>query len=1047
MSAIRIFNALETEAFESPPGFNHLERKKFFTLPARLQQLSQSFRTSTNRVCFILMAGYFRARHKFFGKQFHAADLDFVATRLGAHLADIKPSAYDKQTITRHQQVLLDFFGYRKFDKEAGSLLTCEIAGLVSAQVRPKMILLEAIEFLIQHRIALPGYTTLADLIGDEINRHKRSLIKIVNARLNDTQRRKLDSLLEKDAGTEAKGTVPQVQRYRLTLLKKFHQSTQPARIKDNIADWQLLCGLYGEMESVITALGLSHEGLSYYAHTVIKAEIFQVTRRHAADRYLHLLAFIAHQTFRLQDILIDILLQCAQTTLNTTQREHKEQYYQERGNRHQTISELITGLDEHLLTAFTSIRQIIADKQLSATEKVTRIAQLIEQQEPERIRVSAQVRELQQTVKIEEHDQDYYMLLGKKSLRLQNRVADIVRFVGFDQHSSSKALLRAIAYYQEKDGQLEKNAPTGFLSSQEREFLFDDKGKWQVSLYKALLFVKIAEAVKAGTLNLCLSHKYRSLEDYLIPRDNWKTARSDYLQRAGLTRYLDCHLTLSDLRRTLDEQYQETNKHIRSGLNPLLKFRPDQTFFVSTPKEEEDEAEISLQSFFPEQKYISLLEVLSTVNQATRFLDEFEHLQQKHRRRRPSEKTFFAGIVGLGCDIGEKKIARISQQINEHELESTLNWFFSIPNLHAANDRILSVLDQLELPNLYRRDPNLLHTSSDGQKFEVAVESLNARHSFKYFGQSKGATVYSFIDERHFLFHSTVISSAEREAAYVIDGLLHNEVVKSDIHSTDTHGYSEVIFGATFLLGFSFAPRIQHLDRQQLYSFEKRKVYEDKGYSILPDAYINTEPIEDRWDEILRFIATIKLKHTTASQLFRRLNSYSRKHPLYQALKEFGKIPKSIFILKYIDDQALRQAIEKQLNKIESAQKFSKAISFGHNQEILQADKAEQDLAEGCRRLIKNAIICWNYLYLSQQLQEAETEERRKELLTAIRNGSVVSWQHINLHGEYDFSDEKLQDSVGLNLPEILGFRRRKKREGKFNQKPNVSNRLSKIL
>ncbi|HNB74274.1 MAG TPA: Tn3 family transposase [Acidobacteriota bacterium] len=138
------------------------------------------------------------------------------------------------------------------------------------------------------------------------------------------------------------------------------------------------------------------------------------------------------------------------------------------------------------------------------------------------------------------------------------------------------------------------------------------------------------------------------------------------------------------------------------------------------------------------------------------------------------------------------------------------------------------------------------------------------------------------------------------------------------------------------------------------------------------------------------------------------------------------------------IDDVVFRQAIEKQLNKVESSQKFSKAISFGHDQEIIQADKAEQDLAEGCRRLIKNAIICWNYLYLTQQLQEAQTNERRTGLLAAIKNGSVVSWQHINLHGEYDFSDEKLRDSVeklrdsvGLNLPEILRFKREEIREG----------------
>jgi hypothetical protein len=40
---------------------------------------------------------------------------------------------------------------------------------------------------------------------------------------------------------------------------------------------------------------------------------------------------------------------------------------------------------------------------------------------------------------------------------------------------------------------------------------------------------------------------------------------------------------------------------------------------------------------------------------------------------------------------------------------------------------------------------------------------------------------------------------------------------------------------------------------------------------------------------------------------------------------------------------------------------------------------------------------------------------ERKAELIDAIRNGSVMTWEHINLHGEYDFSDEKMLDSVGL--------------------------------
>ncbi len=62
-----------------------------------------------------------------------------------------------------------------------------------------------------------------------------------------------------------------------------------------------------------------------------------------------------------------------------------------------------------------------------------------------------------------------------------------------------------------------------------------------------------------------------------------------------------------------------------------------------------------------------------------------------------------------------------------------------------------------------------------------------------------------------------------------------------------------------------------------------------------------------------------------------------------------------------------------------------------------------------------------WGVPYLSQQFLEVETEEQKAELIMAIKNGSVVSWRHINLHGEYDFSDERLQDSVGLDLAKII--------------------------
>jgi len=377
--------------------------------------------------------------------------------------------------------------------------------------------------------------------------------------------------------------------------------------------------------------------------------------------------------------------------------------------------------------------------------------------------------------------------------------------------------------------------------------------------------------------------------------------------------------------------------------------------------------------------------------------------------------------MIGYGCNLGIRKTAKISRNINQAELENTIRWYFSHENIIRANDKVLSFLDKLQLPKIFKQMQDKTHTSSDGQKFGISVDSLNAGYSYKYFGQNQGVSVYSFIDESHRLYSSTVINPAEREVAYVIDGLMHNDVVQSDIHSTDTHGYSEMIFAVTHLLGISFAPRIKNFKKQHLYSFEKPSALKELGYHILPEKSLDINHIADQWDQILRFIATIKLKETSASQLFKRLTSYSKRHPLYRALKQFGRIIKTLFLLKYIDDVELRQMIEKMLNKLESSNKFNKAVFHGNNQEFQFSTKEEQLIADGCRRLIENSIICWNYLYLSELISEAETNDQKRNLINTIKNGSVVAWRHINLQGEYDFSEEKLKDSIEFSLPELL--------------------------
>ena len=82
--------------------------------------------------------------------------------------------------------------------------------------------------------------------------------------------------------------------------------------------------------------------------------------------------------------------------------------------------------------------------------------------------------------------------------------------------------------------------------------------------------------------------------------------------------------------------------------------------------------------------------------------------------------------------------------------------------------------------------------------------------------------------------------------------------------------------------------------------------------------------------DELLRLVATMRLKENTASDIFRLLNSYSRQHALYQTLKAFGQIIKSLLILRYVNELA----IEKQLNKVELANRFTRAVAIGNPRE-----------------------------------------------------------------------------------------------------------------
>lgn len=161
MARMKIFNTLEQEAFETAPRFTGAERKRFFAASVALNDAMAGLRTPTNKVCFLVAAGYFKARRRFFARQFRPADIEFVARRIGVDAGAVRLDVYGKETQARHQRLILGHFGFSPFDEAAREFATAELATMVRVQFRPKLVLLDLIQVLTRRKIALPSYAVL----------------------------------------------------------------------------------------------------------------------------------------------------------------------------------------------------------------------------------------------------------------------------------------------------------------------------------------------------------------------------------------------------------------------------------------------------------------------------------------------------------------------------------------------------------------------------------------------------------------------------------------------------------------------------------------------------------------------------------------------------------------------------------------------------------------------------------------------------------------------------------------------------------------------
>ena len=1000
---------------DSPPTFTSQARQRFLYIDEPFKELVLSkIRDKSNKVFATTAYKYFKLTNQFFSDA-NKKDLNYIAKQLGINF-QLDWQSYNKDSKRTHQHLILDFLGITAFtpDKLAPDILL-DLENDARVQRPFKQCFIHIANKLKESKTEIPSYEALEKIIVATYKNHETNLRNTVNDTLDEQSKLEIDKLFAKSSHDVASQT------YKLTLLKRFSHSPKPQQIAKNIEAFDTLHEMFLTISPVLKTLNLNVEGLRHYAQSVNKGQIFQTLRKTDDNRYLQLVCFIAHQYYTLQDVLVDTLIIAVTASFNMAERLAKEQYYKTRHAQSDNVRHLLNSTQD-VVETLSKFNIILTDPTVSDAEKIDRLTRLVATPQESTKNIDITIRNVENDLDTMSGEALLYHFLSIGSRKLQLRCNKIIERLSFSEQSAAKPLLDVIDKFKKSQTVVDETFPIGFMTSKEANYV-DSKETFNSQLYKVILFKHVVDAIKGDGLSLVHSYKHKALDEYLIPKSLFDANFAEYLERAEMTAFADCDAYLANLDLDLHAQYQETNSHILEDVNDYIKTDGLGGFKLAAYRRNvHDEFDLDPLTIplFPDNERITLSQVLSTVDNACGFLDELQHYSGKSKCNRPNRKTMIAAIVGTGCHFSPHKFSKLCDAINNSSLTTALNNYLSVNGTRLACDSIEQFVEKMPLSSIYL-DNDKVHTSSDGQKYPVAGDSLNAHFSFKYGGKERVLSAYTFIDCRNLFFHSTVISGAEREAHYMIDGVLRNEVVKSDMHSTDTHGFAEMISGVAHLLNITFAPRIKNLHRQQLYSIRGKKTYSHANYKLLPDKKIDMKHIKENWREMLRAVVSIKLGEATASQVFKRLNSYSASNnPLYTSLKEFGRITKSHYILRYVDSLELRQAVQKQLNKGESGNKLDRALAIGRA-EYVQTTREEQEVVESCKRLIKNAIVCWNYMYLTQKLMSLQSKDERRAFVEKIRRSSTVAWEHIIIHGAFDFSESKLKDSHGFDFDKML--------------------------
>jgi len=133
---------------------------------------------------------------------------------------------------------------------------------------------------------------------------------------------------------------------------------------------------------------------------------------------------------------------------------------------------------------------------------------------------------------------------------------------------------------------------------------------------------------------------------------------------------------------------------------------------------------------------------------------------------------------------------------------------------------------------------------------------------------------------------------------------------------------------------------------------------------------------------------------------MLRKLGSYPRQNGLALALRELGRIERTLFILDWLQNAELRRRVQAGLNKGEARNALARAVFFYRLGEIRDRNFEQQSYRASGLNLLTAAIVLWNTVYLQRATDALRNQGPIDDALLPYL--SPLGWEHINLTGDY---------------------------------------------